>query len=88
MLIVVCMLCAHQQSKVVYSSNNRQLPLPSLIANNVVQSSINDRLVNQLSAWCLLWKDIIHIRRKVVILYTHLSFIYYTYILMSYLCRS
>ena len=69
MLIVVCEFSAHQQSKVVYSSNNRQLPLPPLIANNVVQSSINDCLVNQFGAWCLLWKDIIHIDRYKVVKY-------------------
>ena len=55
--MIVCVLRAHQQSKVVYSSNNGQLSSPLLLANNVVQSSINDCLVNEFSAWCLFWKD-------------------------------
>ena len=51
--MIVCVLRAHQQSKVVYSSNNGQLSSPLLLANNVVQSSINDCLVNEFSALVL-----------------------------------
>ena len=54
---VVCVcVCANQQSEVVHSSSNGKLSVPPLISNDVVQSSINDLLVDQFSAWFLLCK--------------------------------
>jgi len=67
--VCVC-VCANQQSEVVHSSSNGKLSVPPLISNDVVQSSINDLLVDQFSAWFLLCKyqkavTLIHVQVRI-----------------------